>query len=181
MIRPSFLFAGLFHACLSFFIVKELVVPIATARSRNPFQGQPNGIQFQALGALFGFIIASSICALLDYVSWVSGKDGNWKIQGRRAIFSVEQYTSTTIHSLVNMIFFSWIAILPTFFLQTSAVLNRRVNSPDFPIDMTQAAIDTCIHAVVIEVWFYSTHRLLHWPPLYKVCVYLSGFEFTVY
>jgi hypothetical protein len=31
-----------------------------------------------------------------------------------------------------------------------------------------QALKDLAVMGVVIEVWFYSTHRLLHWPPLFK-------------
>jgi len=31
------------------------------------------------------------------------------------------------------------------------------------------ALIDVAKMGVFIEIWFYTTHRALHWPPLFKV------------
>ena len=34
--------------------------------------------------------------------------------------------------------------------------------------DIKMAVVHYLIHAFVIDFWFYTTHRLLHWGPFYK-------------
>jgi len=36
------------------------------------------------------------------------------------------------------------------------------------PWELGPALAHTAVHGLFIDFWFYSTHRLLHWPPLFK-------------
>lgn len=86
-----------------------------------------------------------------------------------KSISRYSAYTYTLIHFFINE---NRRALqLPAYYLQRSGVL--RGGTPmaalSDPLDLQAALLHTLVHGFVIEVWFYVTHRALHWPPLFKV------------
>jgi hypothetical protein len=60
---------------------------------------------------------------------------------------------------------------IPAHLLQKSGLLHpgHPTSSLSDVFDLKQALMHLAFSALFIEVWFFTTHRTLHWPPLFKV------------
>jgi methylsterol monooxygenase len=127
-----------------------------------------HGWNMQALGAIAGYLVmAVGICTALDLVPSLTLR---LKTQGARSYFTPYEWLQAVGLSSFNMAFSSWLVTVPAWHLQRSGLLRggTPVAQPEDPFDLRMALVHFLAHAVIIDVWFYTTHRALHWPPLYK-------------
>ncbi len=86
------------------------------------------------------------------------------KMQGSRSIFSVSEWLEAVIVSMSNLLVFSWTAALPLWYLHTT-FSRIPMESDDFIWYHELAKFPFLV--IIVDLWFYWTHRLLHVPPLY--------------
>jgi len=117
------------------------------------------------LGAIFGYYVQGIACSLLDLVAPIE-----WKSQGNRSYFTLKQWLDAVSVSSVNMWLFSWMVTIPTWHIHRTGVLRggTPVASINDSFVLSRAVLNFFIHAVIIDIWFYSTHYLLHQKPFYK-------------
>lgn len=139
-------------------------------------------------------LIAMSLCTLLDLMPSVTMPH---KVQGLKSFFTLREWLQAVGVGLGNLLLCSWFATLPCHLLQRDGLL--RGGSPptamDAPFDLPTAALHFAIHGVVIDVWFFVTHRAIHYPLFYRwihkfhhrfkaptavACVYANPIEFIV-
>ena len=118
------------------------------------------------MGAIFGYYVQGMVCSLLDLVAPIS-----WKAQGSRSFFTLKEWLDAVTVSTVNMFVFSWIVMVPTWHMQRTGVLRggTPVATLEDPFIFSHALLHLFAHACIIDVWFYSTHYLLHQKPFYKM------------
>jgi len=123
---------------------------------------------FMSLSALYGYVLmAIGACSLLDIFPHLTSAN---KVQGHRNYFSVREWFLTLFVCLGNLFLFSWFATVPVWWLHRNGTL--RAGTPMASMDqlfsLPMAVAHVACHGLIIDVWFYSTHRLLHVPFLYK-------------
>jgi len=160
----------------------------------DPLQDVTASIMYAS--ALSGYVVvAMGLCTVLDCVPSLTMAH---KTQAHRSFFTVGQWCSATGVGLVNLLCFSWFATVPVWsVVQKDGAL--RGGTPlmafDTPFNPALALVHFVVHVLVIDVWFYLTHRLIHFPVLYKwihkfhhrfkapcavACVYANPIEFLV-
>ncbi len=139
-------------------------------------------------------VVAMGFCTLLDMFPSVTMPH---KVQGHRNYFTLREWLQATCVGLVNLLCFSWFATLPCWVLQRDGHLRggTPATTVEDSLELPTAVLHFVIHAAVIDVWFYWTHRLIHYPLLYKwihkfhhrfkaptavACVYANPIEFIV-
>ena len=124
----------------------------------------------QAIGGIMGYVVMSTLCTSLDVLTWALGTAPSWKVQGTRSMFTPREWLTAFGVSALNMLAFSWLATVPSYHLQRSGLLRGGTPMPGFLDAWEPGAALAHIAAmgVFIDAWFYTTHRLLHWQPLYR-------------
>ena len=117
------------------------------------------------LSAIAGYLVMSFLCTCLDLLPLLS-----LKTQGNKSYFTVREWLDAVSLSLFNMFVSSWFVTLPVFYLHRAGPL--RDGTPMMRLDdefvLKREIINFLTHAFIIDVWFYSTHKVLHWPVFYK-------------
>jgi sterol desaturase/sphingolipid hydroxylase (fatty acid hydroxylase superfamily) len=145
-------------------------------------------------GAILGYIIMSALCFFLDLWSPIG-----WKTQGAKSYMNWKTTLYVVFTCLINMFVFSWVAMIPVWTVLHRGGLLRHEHqllaSFDEPLRPLDCIKNFLVHAIVIDVWFYSTHKILHWPGIYKAihklhhtyhaptavcCMYAHPLEFIV-
>ena len=114
------------------------------------------------VAANLGFWGMSLICLALDMFAPSLEKH---KVQRGRK-FSFREWLHAASVALVNMSVISYCASL-CFGWVWRAVQPQRAEEAD-PFVLSREACCWLGHMVVVDFWFYWTHRALHWPPLYR-------------
>ncbi|KAJ3062933.1 Chromosome 5 4 [Podochytrium sp. JEL0797] len=108
------------------------------------------------------------IPAFVFFVIDVTQSFGNQKIQPKKATPSIKMYTKVTL-----LVLFNFIAInLPLTYLYSISLNNPLASASQVygPVpSITRILRDIAASAVLFEISFYYTHRLFHYPPLYKI------------
>ena len=148
-----------------------------------------------ALSGLSAYVVvAMGFCTLLDLFPSVTMAH---KVQGHRNYFTLPQWLQAVGVGLINLLCFSWFATLPCWVLQRDGYLRggTPATAVEAEFDLPTAMLHFAIHGIVIDVWFYGTHRLIHCPILYRwihkfhhrfkaptavACVYANPLEFIV-
>ena len=174
-------FVGLFDA----------VLPAALRPAFDPHVDRQAVLMLTS--ALGGFLVAAvGVCGLLDLLP-----THRLKTQSHRSYFTGREWLQAFAVAMLNLLCFSWFAVIPAWCLQRGGLL--RGGTPVATLEdewrLPAAALHHLAHGVVIDVWFYTTHRALHWPPLYRTvhrihhrfrapvavaCVYAHPAEFVV-
>jgi len=154
-------------------------------------------LNIQLLGALLAYIIMGGACTMADFMfpkSWTL----DMKTQGAKSFFTCTEWAEAVGMSLLNFFIFSWLVTVPTYYyIQKEGML--RGGSAMHPVEENfsylWAAVHFVAHVNIIDVWFYSTHRILHWGPLYNwihkqhhrfkapnavACTYANPIEFNL-
>ena len=131
------------------------------------------------LAALGGYAMASLLCTALDVLP---GCFARWRRQQRKAAFTVGEWGSAVGLSLLNLGLVGWAGSLPNWWLFQRLHTPQRETDPwqwqweasgmpPIPVPLrhlTPPQLPKLVGCVlVVDVWFYSTHRLLHHPALY--------------
>lgn len=118
------------------------------------------------MGAIFGYYVQGLACSLLDLVAPIT-----WKAQGSRSFFTLKEWLDAVTISTVNMWVFSWLVVVPTWHIQRTGMLRggTPVASLEDQFVLWHGVLQFIAHACIIDVWFYSTHYLLHQKPFYKM------------
>ena len=174
----------------------EVVQSVANYTASNfhydPWTNHTINICF--LSAFAGYWSMSIVSTILDILPL-----RQYKTQGSRSYFTVAEWLEAVLLSNVNLLFFSWFVTLPLVYVWYHVQQYRGIemiqNHTKMAFDLWKAIIDTGLHVVVVDVWFYATHRLLHHPLLYKyvhklhhrfkaptavACMYANPIEFTI-
>ena len=120
------------------------------------------------LSALLGFGVMSLVlCTFLDLFQSATAR---FKVQGEKNFFTLGAWVYTVSICALNLFVFSWLATVPAWHLQRSGLVRggTPVASLDDEWTLGRAVIDFGLHILVIECWFYTTHRALHHPSVYK-------------
>ncbi len=168
-------------ALIAFGITKGMVLPLYAAYGEallpkldawTPLAVRPyytpsrdHTLNLMMMGAILGYYVNCAACSLLDLFAPLT-----WKTQGHRSYFTLREWLQAVGVSTVNMWVFSWFVTVPTWHLQRTGALrgSTPVASLGDEFVLSTACVHFCVHAVVIDVWFYWTHWLIHQPPLYK-------------
>ena len=121
-----------------------------------------------ALGALGGYVlVAVLLCTALDMAPRLTVP---LKVQGEKNYFTRGEWLQAVGLSLANMLLFSWASAVPVWQLHKHGPLRggAPVARPEDELRWGAELANFLVHVIVIDVWFYWTHRVLHWGPLYK-------------
>lgn len=120
---------------------------------------------------MLGYCIMGIICTFLDILLW-NMKMTSWKVQGKKSFFTFREWFDAISISLSNQFIFSWAAAIPSHLIQKSGIFRMNnqfeMSSLNDEFDLKFAFMHLAFCAFFIEVWFFTTHRALHWPPLFK-------------
>ena len=116
-------------------------------------------------GAILGYIVMAGACSLVDLFSPIS-----WKTQGIKSYMSFSTWLRVVATCLFNMFIWSWAVVIPVWILHRNGALRggTSLSTLDAPLDMMTMLKNFLVHMITIDVWFYTTHRILHWGPMYK-------------
>jgi len=145
------------------FFLSILPCDLFSSCGYDPLQDRTANLMM--ISAILGYAVMSGLCSLLDLVS-----PKQWKCQGSRSYMGMKTWCRVVGVSLSNMFVSSWVVLLPIWYLHKSGILRSGTPLASFgdSLNISSCLMNFGIHSIVIEIWFYSTHKLLHWGPLYK-------------
>lgn len=164
-------------ACLSIAITKYLTIPYE-AEGQAFYQKiipwwmnewydpeRDSTMNLQSSAAIWGYIVMGGICSLLDCFM-----PPKWKTQGTKSYFSVPTWIKTVIVCFFNMFVCGWAVTVPVWVAHRQGWFRggAPLATVDDPLDALTCLKHFVIHSIVIEIWFFSTHWLLHQGPLYR-------------
>lgn len=147
------------------------------------------------LSSLIGFYSMTIIGTVLDCFPSLFLK---YKTQGNRSYFTVKEWLEANVVAIFNLGIASWFVTLPCCYLWKSlwgTSFDVRGNAELKNFDVKIALFHLAVIFLVVDTWFYWTHRLLHVHPLYNwihkfhhrfkaptavASVYANPVEFTV-
>ena len=167
-------------------------LPLKMRGIYDPIRDQAQTLM--GLSALSGyFVMAVCICSTLDAYPKLTN---SFKVQGHKNYFTASEWLQATGVALANLFIFNWFATLPVFWLQRDVLYGRAaLLTMDDELHLPTAFLHFLMHVITIDVWFYSTHYVLHWPIFYKAihkfhhrfkaptavaCMYANPIEFCV-
>eukprot|EP00656_Telonema_subtile_P006959 TRINITY_DN13241_c0_g1_i2.p1 TRINITY_DN13241_c0_g1~~TRINITY_DN13241_c0_g1_i2.p1 ORF type:complete len:240 (-),score=47.66 TRINITY_DN13241_c0_g1_i2:199-918(-) len=102
-------------------------------------------------------VTMSVLCALLDYFKPIS------KLQPYKDTFSFNDYADAIGVALFNGSITHWPFSLSLFYYW------KQTSGPTSEFTWTSAVLQLAGCGIIVDVWFYWTHRLLHYGILYKL------------
>ena len=163
-----------------------------------PFHYNPRTshlINIAYISSLCGYFGMSTVGTLLDLFPATFLK---YKTQGNRSYFTVWEWLEAILVACLNLLVFSWSVTLPCCWLWVrlhGESYDQEVSGGTLDFNWLTAAVHLIIILVVIDFWFYTTHRVLHFPFFYKwihkfhhrfkaptsvASVYANPIEFTI-
>ena len=164
---------------VSFAIIKYLVIPLQDS-IWNPLIKQivphflldlgydvesDQTLTIMMISAILGYVVMSGLCSCLDLFS-----PHHWKTQGARSYMDFGTWLKVVAISLSNMFFCSWFILLPVWYIHKHGIFRGGSPLTTFtePLDPLRCILNMIAHSVIIDIWFYTTHRILHWGIFYK-------------
>lgn len=119
--------------------------------------------------ALAGYVFFSVfLCTFLDMFPSVMSR---FKEQGHKNFFTAREWLQASGVATGNLLFCSHFMTIPVYhFIHRGGFF--RGGSPmlteDSKFDLPTAVMHFLMHAITIEIWFFFTHRALHFPVFYR-------------
>lgn len=90
-----------------------------------------------------------------------------WKIQGERSLFTAAEWAAAAGVSMFNLLLMAPLFTWPLwrFWNDEGSFFYRREETDAFVIHHEALRFLGCV--IVVDFWFYWTHRALHWPKFY--------------
>ena len=113
-----------------------------------------------------GFWTAVLLFALLDFAAPRSTMI-RLKTQGERSFMTAREWAQAAVVAVLN-IRFSSLLLAPLVLVREYLYTREGITREADPLDWQRELVCLFLSYIVIDVWFYWTHRLLHWGPLYR-------------
>jgi sterol desaturase/sphingolipid hydroxylase (fatty acid hydroxylase superfamily) len=175
----------------SVFTVLQSVLPTYVLSIYNPMVDHT--VNLTALGALSGYYIMAITCTIVDLFSPL-----RWKTQDGKSFFSLKEWLQAIGVSTFNILCMSWFVLIPTWYVHKNGWFRSSETpltkfSDDFHLSIE--IVKQICHIFIIDIWFFTTHRLIHYPLLYKwihkfhhqftapcapACMYANPIEFMI-
>jgi sterol desaturase/sphingolipid hydroxylase (fatty acid hydroxylase superfamily) len=150
-------------------------------------------VNLTGIGALTGYYFMTMVCTLVDLCGVAA-----WKTQDAKSFFTWKQWCQAVAMSSFNIFFMGWPVMLLVWYMQkhgwfrsSSTPLTLFTDDFHWPTELLKQVA----HVIIIDVWFFTTHRLIHVPVLYKwvhkfhhqftapcapACMYANPLEFAI-
>eukprot|EP01134_Creolimax_fragrantissima_P006886 CFRG6886T1 len=116
------------------------------------------------LAAVSGYWIMGLVCTTLDLFP---KRFLHLKTQGSRSYFSLMEWMEAVTVSMLNITIIGWVVALGNWWLVKQLYGDRRLlESSEWAWPREIPKLFVCL--LVVDVWFYWTHRAIHHPTLYK-------------
>lgn len=117
------------------------------------------------LSAVIAFLVMGvGVCTLLDGAPRLFHR---FKTQGSRSYFTPREWLQATAVSMFNLCLLGWLVIIPNWRLR--AALHQPPLSEADPWRWNTELPKLAFCVLFVDVWFFLTHKLIHWGPLYTV------------
>ena len=119
------------------------------------------------LSALTGYWSVGIFCTVLDLFPAVTLQ---MKTQGSRSYFTAREWMEAVVVSMGNILICSWAATVPLMHLYRKGYLSPTGPNMDesSAFEWPRELVNFALHGIIVDIWFYTTHRILHWPMFYK-------------
>ena len=114
------------------------------------------------LAGLGGYWTMAILASALDLLPQLM----RFKAQGPRSYFTITEWTEAVAVSMGNLIFVAPFVVIPMHYLQHK---HMEPLSEEDPWLWHSELPKMLVCVVVVDVWFYWTHRLIHHKSLYKL------------
>ena len=168
--------APLYVGVVSFLITRDIIIPnenndnffkLIIGDWLSPYYepARDSTANMMMMGAILGYVIMAGSVSVLDLIPLES-----WKTQGRKSYFTLSTWLKVVATCLFNMFICSWTVVTPVWVAHRTGVFRNYspLTTESAPIDPVECIKNFAIHMIVIDVWFYSTHKLLHYGPLFS-------------
>ena len=169
--------APIYVGIVAFFITRDVIIPYESQGQAffkyligdwlSPYyeSDRDSTANMMMMGALLGYFVMAGSASILDLFPLKS-----LKTQGSKSYFSLTTWIKVVGTCLCNMFICSWAVVTPVWVAHRTGIFRgyTPLATTATAIDPGQCLINFAIHMVIIDIWFYSTHRLLHYGPLYK-------------
>jgi sterol desaturase/sphingolipid hydroxylase (fatty acid hydroxylase superfamily) len=122
-----------------------------------------NMLNMWMVSGFAGYLTMGVICGIFDLLFPIQ-----MKTQQSRSYFTATEWIHAVSVSLFNLFVSSWIVSLPYSYLKKSYPSIDPVSSNEEFI-LYAEVIKFALSVLIVEVWFYTTHWLLHQPPFYSL------------
>lgn len=123
-----------------------------------------NVAKLSVVSVFVGYCGISIPCAVLEFVFPKTAV--NLKRQGAKGMFSGNEMFQAVTLSTINLLFFSWMMIIPL--VRLMLFIHGEAPKADSPFHFGVETVHLISCILIVDFWFYSTHVMLHWPFLYK-------------
>jgi len=92
------------------------------------------------------------------------------KVQGERNIFTKNEWCAASSLSMLNLFVFAPMFVIPLWnYFWRDRYFEKWGSHPQISeFDLKSEILNLVVHAFVVDTVFYFTHRLIHYPYLYK-------------
>lgn len=116
-----------------------------------------------------GYILMGTLCTILDLILPKEYKTQQSRRGESGGYFTLTEWFQAVGLSLFNLFITSWLVSLPysyfkRFYSQYDPMTLNPPNTYSLPTELFKALI--CV--LIVELWFYFSHYLLHQPPFYS-------------
>jgi sterol desaturase/sphingolipid hydroxylase (fatty acid hydroxylase superfamily) len=120
------------------------------------------------LSAIIGFLCVSTVTTVLDCFPTVFLR---FKTQGERSRFTIREWVEAFSVSMMNLLCTSWVCLIPASWmrrvLHDNGPFSDRTLLVTDPFDWRTEILRFVACFLIVDVWFYLTHRALHSRLLY--------------
>jgi sterol desaturase/sphingolipid hydroxylase (fatty acid hydroxylase superfamily) len=156
--------------------VLSMLRPLGNAVGYDPLLAENIICSRCWIAANTGFWVMSILCLVLDQFKALR----KWKIQGARSYFTMQEWCEAAFIACVNLTLSSWSVAVPFNTLWHGGIFypSSSAMQEDSPWNWNRELLCLLGCYLVVDVCFYSTHRLLHCGKVY-IAIHKMHHRFT--